>query len=177
VGSAIVTPEAWAELKTTAPATTPDVVAVESWFDHGVAVTSAWRRPGGTVTVSTTNHPNLTAAAAAIAALAPKRPVLVGASLAEDKAWRTHRLRVTSRTGTTRTAVGEFVRGLADSAFTHDGSQLLTEQVLALRISPGSDGPRIRSTGRADAIKTVAWAVTEAAKVTNRMVLPSRFSA
>jgi hypothetical protein len=174
VGSPITTADTWGELTAAAPATVPDVVAVESWFAEGVAVTSAWRRPDGKVVVSVTDHPTVAAAARSIATARTGRAVLVGASLADDPAWKANKLRTVSRTGTTRVAVGDFVRGLAESAFVHDGSELLTHQVLALRISPGSDGPRLRSTGRADAVKATAWAIAEAAKV-SRMVLPSRF--
>ena len=50
----------------------------------------------------------------------------------------------------------------------HDGSAVLTDQVLAVRISHGPDGPRVRSTGRLDGVKAAAWAATEARVPTER---------
>lgn len=40
----------------------------------------------------------------------------------------------------------------------HDGSQVLTDQVLGLRTVPGAEGIRIRSQGRLHAVKRVVWA-------------------
>jgi hypothetical protein len=173
-GNAIVTQDDWNDLVAERPQTVPDSVAVESWVAEGVCVASAWKRPDGSVVVSVEDHPTLSAAVQSVAGKGLKKPVLVGASLAEDPIWLQNRLRATSQREATRTAVGGFIRTLAERAFFHDGSDVLTAQVIGLRISPGVDGPRIRSTGRADAIKAVGWCVQEAAKG-SRMVLPSRF--
>lgn len=155
----------------------PDSVAVEAWFGDGVAVAEAWKSAHGPVLVRVTDHPDLDAAAAYAATLTLRRPVLVGASLAEHESWKRNKVRVTKAQGTTRAAVGELMRSLAGESarFVHDGGELLSEQVLALRTSPGADGPRIRSTGRADAVKALVWAVGEAAAIRRGVVVPSRF--
>jgi hypothetical protein len=164
VGKPVVESEAWDALKVVAPDRVPDSVAVEAWFEDGAAVARAWRpSSGGPVVVAVTDYPDLPSAVAALAAWKRRRPVLVGASLTDHAAWKAHGVRVTKVSDSTRSQVGDLIRYLAERGFRHDGDRALTEQVLALRVSPGTDGPRIRSTERADAIKAAMWAVTEAA--------------
>lgn len=177
VGRPVVSPEEWDALATSVPGTVPDSVGVEAWFADGVAVAEAWKPADGPVVVRVTDHPDLPSAAAYVASRAPRRPVLVGTSLAEHSAWREHRLRVAKVGNATRASVAELTRFLAEGKFLHDGSATLTDQVVQLRTSPGVDGPRIRSTGRADAIKAATWAVQEASVARPAgMTLPSRFA-
>lgn len=175
IGEPVISPDAWEALTVARPDGPPDSVAVEAWFGDGVAVVEAWKPAGGPVVVSVSDHPNLTVAAAQIAACGLRRPVLVGASLADHPAWRANGLRVKSMTGATSVAVGDLMRDLAEHRFAHDGSELLTEQVLNLRTTAAPSGPRIRSTGRLDAVKALVWAVDEAAGVRRTMTMPSRF--
>ena len=175
VGNPVVTPERWEELGSTVPAGPPDAVAVEAWFADGVSVARAWKAAQGPVAVSVDTFPDLPSAAAYVATLAPRRAVLVGRSLEDHSAWRDHKLRVKGMAASTRAAVGDLVRFLAEGKFRHDGSEELQEQVLGLRVSPGVDGPRIRSTGRGDAIKAAVWAVQEASVISKGQVLPSRY--
>jgi hypothetical protein len=44
----------------------------------------------------------------------------------------------------------------------HDGGELLTEQVLDVRVERSSSGVRVLSRGRTDAIKAAVWAAREA---------------
>jgi hypothetical protein len=53
-------------------------------------------------------------------------------------------------------------RLLADGVLAHDGGAELTVQVLDLRTSPGVDGPRVRSTTPADAVKAATRAAVAA---------------
>lgn len=175
VGDPVISPEAWAVLEVARPDGPPDSVAVEAWFGAGVAVVEAWKPAGGPVVVSVSDHPSLTVAAAHVAACGLRRPVLVGASLADHPAWRTHSVRVKPMTGATTVAVGDLMRDLGEHRFVHDGSQLLTDQVVGLRTSASASGPRVRSTGRLDAVKALVWSVDEAATMRRGMVIPSRF--
>jgi hypothetical protein len=60
--------------------------------------------------------------------------------------------------------VQEFQRLLSGDAVRHDGGAHLADQVLSARTVPGADGPRMASTGRADAIKAAGWAVASCRK-------------
>lgn len=168
VGSPIVSDEDWASLATERPGGPPDACAVESWFDSGVSVALAWkpRVEGGPVVVAVEDYPSLPAAAAAVKASGVTRPALVGAALLKDeKVWRDARASVSSISGATRSVVADAVRLLNERAFLHADSPELSDQVLTMRVSPGTDGPRIRTTGRADALKAATWAAQAARKV------------
>jgi hypothetical protein len=167
VGTPLVSDEDWASLSAPQPEREPDVVAVESWFDSGVSVAKAWKPAveGGPAVVSVDDYPSLKAAVAAVAASGCPRPALVGAALVADanaRVWSDARVNATAKSQATRAVVADVSRMLNERAFLHDGSTELTEQVLAMRVSPGTDGPRIRSTERADALKAAAWAVSAA---------------
>lgn len=163
VGEEVVSERAWAELVHAVDPSPPDAVAVESWFDKGVSLAQAWRADDGTVTVSVADFPTLDELAAHVATLDLRRPVIVGTSLLEHPSWKRHKIRTTSAAATTLTQVGELQRMLREGTLRHDGGEHLTGQVLELRVSPGANGPRLRSAGRADAIKAAMWAASAAA--------------
>ncbi|PTU57591.1 HNH endonuclease [Sphaerisporangium cinnabarinum] len=173
VGEPIVDADTWAALAAERPARAPDVVAVESWFSHGVAVAASWRLQDGRVLVSVSDHPTMDAAAAHAAALGSRRPVLVGASLLKHAAWEG--VGTDAAQGTTLVCVRELDRALGAGELVHDGGEVLTNQVLAVRTSPGADGPRLRSTARADAVKAAVWAASATPARTTGMVVPKRF--
>jgi hypothetical protein len=132
------------------------VAAVEAWFSDGLAVALA-ECDGPRVVVSV----RLVESAAAAAELVVGVPrVLVGKSLLRDPAFAL--LEAQGMSGTARAAVMELRRLADEGALVHDGSGCLSEQVLALRTTPASDGPRLRSSSRADAVKAAAWAAGEA---------------
>jgi hypothetical protein len=91
-----------------------------------------------------------------------RRPVLAGASLCTDPAWKAAGVRTEPQKGTVRAAVEDLGRLLTDGVLAHDGGAELAEQVLALRVSPGVDGPRLRSTAPADGVKAAVWAALAA---------------
>lgn len=168
VGTPIVTDEDWSNLRGTQPERTPDAIAVESWFDAGVTVAQSWRSLHGEeapAIVRVDDYPDLTTAIKAVGELGFRREVMVGKTLVEDPGWRLARLRVKAVSATTRAQVAELVRLMNERAFLHEGSPELADQVIAMRVSPGTDGVRVRSTERADAIKVAAWAVNAAKAV------------
>jgi hypothetical protein len=73
---------------------------------------------------------------------------------------------------TSRTAVTELRRFVDEDVVRHDSSPGLTEQVLSVRTLPGADGPRVRSSGRMDAVKATVWAVEHARQTSD---LPAIF--
>ncbi|HEY1117735.1 MAG TPA: hypothetical protein VGE43_08520, partial [Acidimicrobiales bacterium] len=175
-GAAIVDRAAWGELTVTPAAKAADAVAVESWFDAGAVVAFAWQLDDGGAAVRVVEVADLDAAAATIKATGYTGPVIVGASLATDPAFRG--MRVTGSKGRAMAAVLDLARLLAEGQIVHDGSTTLAAQVLAVRIVDGADGPRLASHGRNDAVKAAMWAVGAArAKPRRRgrsgLVLPS----
>jgi len=162
-GQQLTTSEAWRGLVEVAPDRPADVVAVEGWFHAGVAIARAWRLGPDRVLVAATSYDDLTDAAEALDGWRGR--VLIGASLADDPSWRELRIRTMSRQGTVRAVVGKLSQLLRDDVLRHTGDAFLSGQVLEVRIMPGVDGPRVRSTGRADAVKAAVWAV-EAARRT-----------
>jgi phage terminase large subunit-like protein len=175
-GLPVISEIAWAGLTSLMPARVPDAVAVESWFGDGVAVARGWNTDDGRVVVAVTDHPDVPAAAHYIADLGQRRPVTAGASIADHAAWKDAKVRTAKRSETTRTAVGDLKRYLAEDKFRHTDTTVLNDQVTELRTSPGIDGPRIRSTGRMDAVKAAMWAIHDAS--TNRRrraTIPSRY--
>lgn len=160
VGEPITSEDDWGQLVELPPERPPDAVAVEDHFGGDVAVASAWRVDGRAV-VSVSSHDDLAQAAEAVAATG-RREAVVGASLADNPAWQASGVRVGTQTGSLRAAVTDLDRLLTDGVWRHDGGQVLTEQVLGLRTSPGVDGPRVRSTDPANAVKAAVWAVSAA---------------
>lgn len=176
VGKPVIEAEPWAALSGVARETPPDAVAVEAWFEKGVSLAEAWRATDATVTVRVTDFATLDDVARHVSGLDLRRPAIVGTSLTDHPAWRANRVRLESASATTVAQVGELQRMLREGTLRHDGGEALSEQVLALRVSPGVNGPRIRSTERADAVKAAMWAASAAATVVRRKaVVPSRY--
>ena len=72
-------------------------------------------------------------------------------------------------------AVAELERLLREDAVRHDGGEHLGGQVVALRTVPSTDGQRVSSKGRVDAVKALVWAVAPARRRRGprTIVLPS----
>ncbi len=175
-GTPAVSPEAWADLLGEVPAGAPSAVAIESWFGEGVSVASAWRA-GERAVVSVEDHDDLASAAAAVRDSGFRGTAIVGASLMKDPALRAVRRRAgEGRTGAT---VQQMARLIAEDLVRHDGGEHLSAQLLGARTLPGADGPRVVSTGRADAVKAAVWSLQAARVVRPQivgMVLPSSAS-
>lgn len=154
-GDSVVTEDAWTALVEPPPLALPDAVAVESWFADGVSVALGWRQ-GTQAVVSVSDHPDLTAAVAAVKESGYRGTVTVGSSLADDPALKG--IRVKAGEGRVAAAVTELDRLLTEDGLRHDAGDHLTGQVLAVRTQPGPDGARVVSRGRADAIKAAVWA-------------------
>lgn len=155
-GDPAVSAEEWEELAAQVPERIPDAAAVESWFGEGISVSLAWRDQDQVV-VRSLDVPDLAAAGEVLRqAGLRRRTVLVGESLLDDPGLKGFRLR--KATGRAAAAVLEVARLIGEDAIRHDGGTLLTDQVVAARTMPGSDGPRMVSTGRFDAVKTAVWA-------------------
>jgi hypothetical protein len=173
-GEPIAKADAWTALTVAVPDAVPDVVAMESWFGAGVSVVMAWAESASEVTVRAIDVEDAATAVALVKDTGHRNAVLVGASLAEDPAFRSVRKKeMRARVGQ---SVADLDRLLREGVLGHDGGQHLTEQVLAVRTTPGADGPRLVSAQRADAVKAAAWAATTArlrAGRTSRMVMPS----
>lgn len=175
IGNPLIDAEPWAALLEDVPQRPADSVAVEAWFSDGVAVARAWNLGNGKVVVSVEDLPDLPTAAGYVATLGHRKPVLVGQTLGDNAAWKRAKVRISGVGAASRTSVGELMRALQADTLRHDRTPLLTEQVLGIRTSRGVDGPRIRSTGRLDAVKAAMWAVQEASIKVTRYVGPSRF--
>lgn len=173
-GEPVASPETWATLedrRTGLPV--PDAVAIESWFDGGVSVATAWRADERAV-VEVLDFPDLPSAVAAATALRCSTRLIVGASLMEDAALKG--VAKVAGKGRTGNVVQELGRLLAGDQLRHRGGQHLAAQVLDLRTVPGADGPRVVSSGRADAVKAAVWAAQAARSrtaMTTGVVAPS----
>jgi hypothetical protein len=160
-GTPVVTEDAWDTLEVHhAPPGPPDTVAIEGWFSDGVSVLAAWNR-AGLVTVTSTSHATAALAAEMAASYGCTAPVQVGKSLlavepALAALWHE------PAQGTTQAAVKELGRLISEGALRHADSPELTAQVMALRVQPAPDGPRLVSKRRADAVKALVWAVAQA---------------
>lgn len=179
VGTALVEADEWATLAEDRPTdAAPVAAAVESWFGDGVSLALAWLHPEwkATAWVSVSDHPTAAEARAALAASGYRGEVIVGASLLEDPAWS--RTRTTPGKGRTSQAVAAIQSLIGSDSLRHDGGAHLTGQVAATRIMQSTDGPRVVSKARADAVKAAAWAA-EAARSKpaqrgrTRMIMPS----
>lgn len=160
-GQAIVTEAEWAGLANVlARPGAPDGAAIEAWFGRGVSLAQAWRLDDDRVVVSVSDHAELDAAVDALRATGYRGRTVLGMSLMADPAAR----RLSRGKGEARTAasVNDLSRLLAEDTLRHDGGDHLTRQVLAVRTSPGADGPRMVSSERADAVKAAVWAVRSA---------------
>jgi hypothetical protein len=156
VGEPVVSTDEWASLNgTPAPAERPSVVAIESAFNSGVSVAQAWSLGSDQALVGVAGYPDLPAAARA--ALALGAPVLlVGKSLCTDPVFA--EVLVEPMQDSTRNAAVALRELLDADQLRHDGSPRLAEQALALRTVPSAEGPRVRSTAGADAVKVAVWA-------------------
>jgi hypothetical protein len=155
-GNPIVEEQAWDDLGGEVPEVAPDAIALESWFGDGVSLAVAWHLPGDRALVRVLAFDELGEAVTAAKGMKCRRPWLVGASLVEDPALRGVRMR--PQRARAMATVQELVRMLGDGVLEHDGGWHLREQVLAVRTLPGSDGGRLVSAKRADAVKAAAWA-------------------
>jgi hypothetical protein len=158
-GEPVVSDEDWEDLAVDVGADPPVAAAVESWFGGGVSVALAWRI-GDQVVVSVRALPDLSGVPGVLAEAGFTRRATVGASLLTDPALSG--VRTTKGQGRTGVTVQELRRLIAEGVFLHDGGEHLTGQVLAARTTPGADGPRMTSSGAADAIKAAVWAATGA---------------
>jgi hypothetical protein len=170
-GDPVVEEAGWGALVVAVPSRPPDAVAVEGWPGEGLSVALAWRVDARAV-VSVVDVPDVASAAEVVAGTGCRRWPVVGASLAEDPVWSG---RVSSSTSSVRASVADLSGLLRDDVLRHDGGDVLSGQVLSLRTSPGADGPRVRSTGRADAVKAVVWAAQAVRAAPRRavVILPS----
>lgn len=158
-GEAVIEPTGWSDLTEQSPAGPPTSAAIESWFSDGVSLALAWK-VGTRAVVSVQNHPDLASAVAARKMSGHRGRVTVGASLTNDPALKG--VPVTSGEGRTGASAQELRSLLREDGFRHDGTDHLTGQVLNVRTVDGADGPRMASTGRADAMKAAVWAAKDA---------------
>lgn len=154
-GTAMLDADTWGDLAAPRPTGVPAAAAIESWFGPS-SVALAWQVDGRAV-VAVSSHTDLAAAKAAVVASGFVGKVTVGSSLATDPALSG--LRVDKGEGRVVASAQALQRLVADDTLRHDGGEHLTGQVLALRTMPGTDGPRLVSTGRGDAVKAALWAV------------------
>jgi hypothetical protein len=172
-GDPVITAEDWAARAVDTPAGVPVSAALESWFSRGVSVALGYRYAGDAITVVVTDHPDLASAVREIRRSGYRGTVTVGSSLATDPALAG--VKVRKGEGQVRAAVQEITRLARSGAIRHDGGEHLAEQLLSVRTLPGADGPRMASTGRADAIKAAVWAATSARRPSvgrPRVILP-----
>ena len=171
-GDAVLPQEAWEALGQDPPFALPDSAAIESWFADGVSLALAWK-VGSRAVVSVTDHPDMAAAVAALKESGYRGVTTVGSSLMKDPELGVVRKRPGE--GRTVAAVQDLQRLVNEDVFRHDGTEHLTDQVLAVRTLPGADGPRMASTGRADALKAAVWATqrVRAGGSRQRILLPS----
>lgn len=173
-GTPVAQAEKWNALAVDLPETEPDAVAIESWFAEGVSVALAWASSPTEVIVRAFDTEDAETAVDLVKSTGHRGALLVGASLVDDPAFRS--VRKKSMSSRVSQSVADLDRLMREDVLRHDAGQHLTTQVLAIRTTPGADGPRLASTGRADAVKAVAWAATAArqrAGRSSRMVLPS----
>jgi hypothetical protein len=172
-GELVVEAEAWGDLVAARPEGAPRAAAIETWFGEGLSVALAWRLDDGGAVVTVTPHEDLADAVAAVRAAKFRGTVVVGASLRDDPALIG--LRHRAGQGRTAAAVADLERLLREGAVRHDGGAHLTDQVVALRTVPSTDGQRLSSTVPAEAVKAAVWAVqaARASKGRQRVLLPS----
>ena len=161
IGRPVVGHEVWRGMSAPVPDCPPDVVAVEAWFDLGVAVAQAWDTDDGVV-VSVADCADTPAAAALVASIGCRGQVLVGLSLVDHPAWLDAGVSVEPRSTPVRETAAALAKAVKEASFRHGRSGLLTEQVLGMRVADGVDGVRVVSKGRADAVKAAMWAAKAA---------------
>lgn len=137
----------------------PIVAAAESWFAEGISLALAAERDGRVV-LRVETYPDTNGLIARLDTLRPELTV-AGKSLARAVAGSE------PVSAVTRDAAAELRRLVDERAFWHDDHGELSEQALALRSEPGSEGARIVSRDRADAIKAAVWAIRRAQEFTD----------
>jgi hypothetical protein len=153
-GESVFTDSEWEAFNGHVPGV-PAVAAVEAWFQSGAACSLAEPLGDGRVGVTSKTYDDVPAAIAAAQA-SGAGVLLVGKSIASGL------VGVEPVGGTTRQAAMDLRRFADDGLLSHDSSPDLTEQVLALRVLPSSDGARLVSKSRADVVKSACWAVDRA---------------
>ena len=153
----MTTSEEWATRQVPPPKTQPTVAALESWYKDGVSCALATPLPNGRTAVTVRVFKDVPTAGA-FAQSSGVASIIAGKSIAGDAAL----IGSVPKGSTTRQSVLDLRRMLDDDVLTHDGSDELTNQLLAVRVRPGPDGPRVVSRGRMDAVKAVVWAVNGA---------------
>lgn len=157
-GEPAVEAKTWADLRVDVGGPGPFVVAVESWFAAGASVAVA-SRVGERVHVRVVSFETLDEAAAYADAL-DREALLVGKSLAQHPKFKADAEPIG---GMSAREAAIALRALVDDdAVRHDGATELARQVEALRTAEGTDGPRLVSKDRADAVKALVWAATRA---------------
>jgi hypothetical protein len=162
-GQPVVTEVEWGQLCGLArPAGPAAVAAIEAWFSEGLSVALAWPTGDQQVLVEVTAHADLAGALAW--ALGQSAGVLVvGKSLMASPLLSG--VQVEPAGMTSRVSVMALRRLVDEDALRVTGSGMLTDQVTHQRTLPGTDGPRLVSKSRADAIKVTVWAAHQALTV------------
>ena len=155
-GDPLIEADDWSARIAPTPDTTPTSVAIEGLFSGGAVVALGWQQEGGPHVV-VTEHESLAAAVEKVKMSGFSGRLTVGTSLAKDPAFAGLRVRPESLRSVA--AVSEFARLLHDG-LSHDSGALLTGQVLAIRTTPSTDGARLVSKSRADALKAAVWAAS-----------------
>lgn len=164
-GEPITTATSWGHLATDVPDEKPASAAIESWFEDGVSL-ALGRVAGTRVVVSVSDHATVASAVAAMRAAGFRHRVTVGASLLNDPALAG--VAKTSGEKPVSAAVGQMSAYLREDVVRHDTGTHLTEQLLDIRITRGANGPVMKSTGRADAVKAAVWAISAARPAARR---------
>jgi hypothetical protein len=154
-GRPLVTDVEWQAITGAArPRAAAASAAIESWFSEGVCAALAWQ-VDGRVVIEVTAHDDI-AGAVAWAELGTPAVMQVGKSLLTSPVFRT---RIVEAVGmTSRNAVEELRRLLDEGVLRVADAAPLGVQVEQLRTLPGTDGPRLVSRTRTDAIKVAVWA-------------------
>jgi hypothetical protein len=162
-GELIVTEVGWEALNgfSTSVVGSPAAVALESWFTEGCAAAAAYRLADGRVGVSVQAFPDL-ASAALWAGSQGALSILAGKNLLEDPA--VAKIGAQPVGSTSRQSVTEMKRFIDERLIAHDGSELLTQQVIDIRVSATPEGLRLVSKTRLDGLKAAVWAVAQARK-------------
>ncbi len=166
-GDPITEPAKWGRLEAEIPEDAkPTGAAIESWSADGISLALAYTLDERRVVVSVTDHETMEDAVAAMRAARFHQRVIVGASLIDDPAL----LGVAKEAGKGMTGATVMTLGnlLREDVVRHDGGQHLTDQVLEVRTVAGINGARLVSKGRADAVKSAAWAIAAARPAARR---------
>lgn len=169
-GDPVIEGPDWAGRGTYEPGEGVRVIAVEAWFGAGAALAVAEPLPSGQVGVSVEDFGTASEAAARANELmadetaGPVYAYLAGKSLTRDPDFEG----AEPVQGRARQTVEDLGRLLGDRVLLHDGGEVLSDQVLELRVVAGAgDGMRIVSKGRIDGVKAAVWAALRARELGN----------